>query len=316
MNVNVYSFGTCVKTTTAYSNYDNCTIDVLEDCELEVKSFDTESGYDFLKVNGEEYAGSGVAYGPEDVFVMEGHNITFYADISNTGTGFDICAKRATGAPSNAPTRSSTDFEHLVSTPNLYYIIACAPFVFCAIIFSCFMTSKQKKYNNPEQHIDEGGQVHRMQQADGVWRDNGPKSGPLSEQNIEGVRDIELIEPRPLVQKDSDNRPVYTFCSHDEIPMPQFESDLTIRDVPLEYLKDEMPDSTPGNLAPAATEIWDADWNQVANLGPPADLPPPYDDLGPPGDLPSPHDDLGPPGYLPPPDHAPPNYTPEGEAKV
>lgn len=273
MDVVVYSRGKCFKTTADYSNLESCTINVEEDCELEVESFDTEYNYDFLIVNSVPYSGEGISNGPDGVFVAEGEEIIFTSDISNTGIGFDICAN-----PSTAPTVPSETDESF-STENLYYIIAgIVLFLSLLLIFTFCKYSKKK--NNRQPQVVEGRQNRRLQ-ADKGERDHAPKSEMLSQQSIEGAVEIGMIEPGIISQvrsehvrdesQDSNLRPVFSFSENDVDPVPLFETDRAAKGGPYVDRKDEMPEPPAINLAPEATEL-----DQEADSGPLADLPPPY----------------------------------------
>jgi len=69
-----------------------------DDVKLEVKSFDTESGFDYLTVNGEKYDGSGGPYRGQgsgnihDVQTVSGE-ITWYTDYSVTRSGWTVCGQ-------------------------------------------------------------------------------------------------------------------------------------------------------------------------------------------------------------------------------
>ena len=96
-----------------YGNNENCSITVRDAVALSVEAFDTESGYDFLMVDGVQYDGTS---GPENADVAAGTIITFTSDGSVTRTGFEICgAFRATDERKEA----SVGAALLSSTPHL-----------------------------------------------------------------------------------------------------------------------------------------------------------------------------------------------------
>ena len=79
-----------------YGNNEHCAIRVTGDDgsgQLNVVAFDTESGYDTLKVNGKNYAGS---QGPNDVTVSAGDVLDWNSDGSSTRSGFKICIVKTT----------------------------------------------------------------------------------------------------------------------------------------------------------------------------------------------------------------------------
>ena len=83
--------GTCFRSSNypwGYGNNENCTITVNTATTLSVTTFDTESGYDHLTVNGVFYSGTS---GPDGVQVAAGATITFTSDDFVTWTGFEIC---------------------------------------------------------------------------------------------------------------------------------------------------------------------------------------------------------------------------------
>jgi len=97
----VVSDGTCFRSPNYPSNYDNnqrCTITVAahEQVMLSVVAFNTESGWDYLTVNGVRYMGTS---GPHGVSVAPGASITFYTDGSVTRSGFEICGAFLTHEP-------------------------------------------------------------------------------------------------------------------------------------------------------------------------------------------------------------------------
>jgi hypothetical protein len=90
----VTSDASCFRSPSFPSNYDNnqqCIIAVTahEEVTLLVTAFSTESGYDYLIVDGVGYSGSGS--GLAGVQLDASATITFTSDGSVTSTGFEIC---------------------------------------------------------------------------------------------------------------------------------------------------------------------------------------------------------------------------------
>ena len=86
-----YVSGQCMYSPYWPNNYHNnarCQFTLAEEGTLDVQSFNTESGDDFLSVHGVRYSGSS---GPSGVAALSGNSISFYSDGSVTGSGFKIC---------------------------------------------------------------------------------------------------------------------------------------------------------------------------------------------------------------------------------
>jgi len=139
-NVMIYNRGTCFKTTGDYENLDTCTINVLEDCQLEVHSFHTESVYDILSVNGAFYSG---AVGPDRVNVSHREVITFTADYSITSHGFDICCLASSSVvdSSNSELHGFMDF----ASENLCFVIGVVTLLGCFVLYLCSRISNSHK---------------------------------------------------------------------------------------------------------------------------------------------------------------------------
>jgi len=75
----------------SYQNHETCTITIKDSngVRLNVFHFETENGYDFLKVNDQQYSGS---HGPEDVLAKG--TIDWTSDYSVTRRGWTICAEQ------------------------------------------------------------------------------------------------------------------------------------------------------------------------------------------------------------------------------
>jgi hypothetical protein len=77
----------------AYRNNDACTIEVTAEqgMKLSVLQFNTESGYDYLNVNGNDYSGSeNEVVGPIESLVATG-TITWSSDFCTPSEGWKIC---------------------------------------------------------------------------------------------------------------------------------------------------------------------------------------------------------------------------------
>jgi len=131
-SVRIYSGGTCFKTVGDYDNFDTCTILVLDDCQLEVHSFHTESDHDILSINGVFYSG---VVGPYGVNVSHRDVITFTADYSNTNHGFDICGL----ASSSVVDSSNSEFHMFMdfARENLCFVIVVATLLGCFLLYLC-----------------------------------------------------------------------------------------------------------------------------------------------------------------------------------
>lgn len=277
-DISVYSRGTCFRTNSDYEDYDTCTIEVEEDIELEVLSFETEATYDYLWVNGVGYSGD---IGPDGVFVEEGEEIHFSADFSNTDPGFNIC-----GSPSTGPSDSDSSWFGFI-----WFVLISAFVLICACVFFCKRISR--KPNERVVQVREGRRQRRQEPEDG-------EVGGLSErylaaqQSVEGA--IEVIEiwqeadedrdvplPRPIIKGQSldDVRPVYTFSEEDH-PIPLFDTEREVLDNPLdqdpvspnqeseEHFELAPPALAPPDLAPA--ELAPPDYKEYQ-------LPPDYDEV-------------------------------------
>ena len=104
------SDGSCFYSPSYPNNYGNsqtCSITVNANTELDPQAFNTESGYDWLTVNGARYMGSNA---PTGVYVSAGSTISWRTDGSVTRTGFAIC--------SGIPATPSPTTLHPTSTPT------------------------------------------------------------------------------------------------------------------------------------------------------------------------------------------------------
>ncbi|CAL1165853.1 unnamed protein product, partial [Cladocopium goreaui] len=72
----------------SYRNSQNCEVTVADgnSKSINVKAFDTETGYDILEVNGRQYSGTA---GPNDV--VPSGTITWSSDYSITAGGWRLC---------------------------------------------------------------------------------------------------------------------------------------------------------------------------------------------------------------------------------
>jgi len=74
-----------------HNTYDDCSITVHEAVTLSVTSFNLEDGYDYLTVDGVQYAGSDYGDSPHGVQVAAGATITFTSNSGTQRSGFEIC---------------------------------------------------------------------------------------------------------------------------------------------------------------------------------------------------------------------------------
>lgn len=72
-----------------YGNNENCVVEALQDVTLSVGSFNTESYFDRITVNGQRFSG---AAGPNGEAMADGETLEWYSDYSITRSGFVICA--------------------------------------------------------------------------------------------------------------------------------------------------------------------------------------------------------------------------------
>ena len=75
-----------------YGDDEDCTFVARQTMRVTASFFDTESGYDFLRVGGRAYHGSS---GPTEVLMRPGDRMTWSSDGSVTRGGFTICATLA-----------------------------------------------------------------------------------------------------------------------------------------------------------------------------------------------------------------------------
>jgi hypothetical protein len=90
-----------------YGNNEYCTFSVDRTVQLVVLSFNTESGWDTLTVNGQSYSGQLVGTGAtplDGVQVSAGSQITWSTDGSFSGDGFMVCAVASGTGFTLAPT--------------------------------------------------------------------------------------------------------------------------------------------------------------------------------------------------------------------
>jgi len=93
--------GLCV--TTGEGNYDNngrCEIKALKPMVVTATSFDTETNYDQMRINGRVYTG---ADGPTDVALAKDSVIVWTSDSSVTRSGFTLCKTTASPPPPPPP---------------------------------------------------------------------------------------------------------------------------------------------------------------------------------------------------------------------
>ena len=102
-----------------YGNSQTCSITVSQNTELDPQAFNTESGYDWLTVNGARYMGTNA---PTGVYVSAGSTISWRTDGSVTRTGFAICSGiPATPSPTTAsPTPSPTTVAPTTSPTSMH----------------------------------------------------------------------------------------------------------------------------------------------------------------------------------------------------
>jgi len=106
--------------TDGYGNHGNneaCTMRATVNGRLSATEFNTEAGYDFINVNGVDYAGSGA--GPQNVAVPAGAEFTWRSDGSVTRSGWTLClypTLEITSLPISSPTSSPTSSQTLPLT--------------------------------------------------------------------------------------------------------------------------------------------------------------------------------------------------------
>ena len=108
----------CPYHATSQGNDERCNITVADAGHIStVGTFATESGYDYLTIEGQRYTDGA---GPSEVLLQAGATITWYSDHSTVAAGWTICwaavttpspvesttvSPTATVAPTSAPTR-------------------------------------------------------------------------------------------------------------------------------------------------------------------------------------------------------------------
>jgi len=234
--VTIYSGGTCFKTIGDYDNLDTCTIKVLEDCQLVVHSFLTESDHDILSVNGVFYSG---AVGPDGVDISHRDEITFTADYSITNHGFDICGLASSSVvdSSNSELRRFVDFAH----ENLCFVIVVTTLLGCFVLYLCRRISNRHNatiWNELDWEEQMWPRMVRGEIGKAADKSFSPRHRVvfMSRQSIEG--DKETVEPGSVMKENgplavvrrslsvlSDVRPIYSFTFSDSIyVMPKMDS--------------------------------------------------------------------------------------------
>jgi len=109
-----------------YGNSQTCSITVSQNTELDPQAFNTESGYDWLTVNGARYMGTNA---PTGVYVSAGSTISWRTDGSVTRTGFAICSGiPATPSPTTAqPTATPTTMHPTSMHPTSMHPTTMSP---------------------------------------------------------------------------------------------------------------------------------------------------------------------------------------------
>jgi len=229
MNVVLHRYKTCFATTSDYDNYDTCTINVEEDIELEVISFDTELYYDYMYVNGQGYSGSN---GPDGVFVEEGQEITFSADSSNTGDGFDICGTLSSSPTDSSDSNSTWDF--ITERIDVIIISIGIALVICMLLYICNKMFRKEKREVIPDHRE--GMRPRLQVRGEVGGNSGRSL--VAEQSVEGGVDLKEIgqsvgHSRYVAEHSFDDvRPLYSItCTENDHPIPILDTEINIFDV-------------------------------------------------------------------------------------
>jgi len=89
----------------SYDSHEECSFTAMEEGELSVETFKTESRYDVLEVMGQKYSGS---VGPSGVALFPGLSVSWSTDDATNAPGFKLCLKPA--APTKSPTPLPTAF--------------------------------------------------------------------------------------------------------------------------------------------------------------------------------------------------------------
>ena len=134
------SDGTCVGRMGSYTDNELCDIKVSAATTVIAVAFDTESGYDYLRINDgqvlHEFAGSSLSDGPQSVAVTPESIISWSSDGSVTKSGWLLCAMPAEtenwivmsvapqwysdGATSGRATTDGAGVNHIYHIPNFY----------------------------------------------------------------------------------------------------------------------------------------------------------------------------------------------------
>jgi len=89
----------------SYADYGECRIHVQQPALGSVSAvgnFEVEHGYDYLTINGQQYAGYGPTAGPQDV--TPSGEITWHSDFSVTMAGWKLCPTESQPSPPPMPT--------------------------------------------------------------------------------------------------------------------------------------------------------------------------------------------------------------------
>ena len=113
-----------------HGNYERCEFRAQGDLFATAIYYDIEAQYDYLEVNGQQYRDP---YSPpRNVFMNEGELVTWYADASIVGGGFEICATASSmifspPSPLPPPPPSASPFPPGMAPPPFYRTLIDTP---------------------------------------------------------------------------------------------------------------------------------------------------------------------------------------------
>ena len=110
--VELVNGASCVGRPSGYSPNEQCTISASGPAALSCITFDTESNFDFLHVDGSAFSGERCPIGAEITAVSE---ITWSSDGSVQGGGWKVCAGPSVGACQLGSLRYRTNFEDVAT---------------------------------------------------------------------------------------------------------------------------------------------------------------------------------------------------------
>ena len=100
-----------------HGNNEACQMLVVSAGTLSATEFETESGYDYVTINGHQFSGNGLNNGPTHVPVGAGETFTWTSDASVTRAGWTICWAPPEPGEGHPAATGSTSGDHTVPPP-------------------------------------------------------------------------------------------------------------------------------------------------------------------------------------------------------